>query len=176
MLKFKIVANDSIHHIDVDVYQSERVNVWNNILIDNKWDDGSIAALPKKQRAIIKKQRDDAKVVFDEQTQTFLADFYDMTEQPQPAVTDGQSAKPVYRMEGGVIIRDWEVVEDLLKVELKIAELQTQLSATDRLVLEAVEFLVLGQNVPIDVANVISERKLIRGQINNLEDEYMKKS
>lgn len=54
--------------------------------------------------------------------------------------------------------------------EQQIAELKTQLSATDYKVIKCSECQLLGIEMPYDVAELHAERQAIRDQINELEN------
>ena len=55
--------------------------------------------------------------------------------------------------------------------EEQIAELKTQLSATDYKVIKCAECQLLGEEMPYDVAALHTERQAIRDEINRLEQE-----
>ena len=51
----------------------------------------------------------------------------------------------------------------------QIAELKTQLSATDYKVIKCAECQLLGEEMPYDVEELHAERQAIRDEINRLE-------
>lgn len=55
--------------------------------------------------------------------------------------------------------------------EQKIAELKSQLSATDYKIIKCSEYQLLGMEIPYDVAELHAERQNIRNEINKLEQE-----
>lgn len=88
------------------------------------------------------------------------------------------------------VIIDWnEVNEEIAKKEAyngeytieddgvekpiseQIAELKSQLSATDYKVIKCAECQLLGEEMPYDVAALHAERQKIRDEINRLENE-----
>ncbi|WP_099463101.1 hypothetical protein [Parabacteroides provencensis] len=92
-------------------------------------------------------------------------------EQPQTIqLSEFQSQELRYRDEGFQIVGYYEVVDNNPdRITAEIDRLKSELTATDYLIIKSYEYALTGQPLPYYLANLHSERQLLRNRINELE-------
>lgn len=80
---------------------------------------------------------------------------------------------PYYVLNGNAIIRKWEVVDNSINFNQdEIESLKRELSEDDYKVVKCMESMILGEEMPYDVKNLIKERNLKRDKIRLLKTLY----